>query len=357
MKKFILNTCLFVVPFLVVYGFNLIVYDHRGAEGDLARMGYFYTNVSPSSAINEAYSLPKMYTLLSEINLDSEEHRTDVMTIGDSFSEQGSLGYKNFLADLDVSVVHVDRDISGGNPIQTLVSLTNSGLFDKLKPKYVVLQSIERDFNARTGSIDFNAQLENIDFYRPPHPGLGTTAAPAEPHNPANNLLFFSDATLKMPLNNFLYLFLAKPPTSNTYKVKTIDSELFSNDPDHLLFYKNDLRKMGAKNDSSSTLNSIEVLNQVSELLASKNIELIVLVSPDKYDLYYPYIQNIEAYPKPTFFTTYESIEKQYQNIDTYRILSEQMDLEKDIYYYDDSHWSPKTAQFIAQNIYKKINL
>lgn len=357
MKKFILNTCLFVVPFLALYGFNLLVFDPRGAEGDLARMGYFYTNVSPSSAINQQFNLPTLYTLLSEINLDSLEYRTDVMTIGDSFSEQGTLGYKNFLADLGVSVLHVDRDISGGNPIQTLVSLTNSGLFDNLKPKYVVLQSIERDFNARTGTIDFNAQIENISFYRPPHTGIGSAEAPVESHNPVKNLQFFSDATLKMPLNNFLYLFMAKPPASNTYKVKTVDSELFSNDPDHLLFYKNDLRKMGAKNDSSRTLNSIEVLNQVSELLASKNIELIVLVSPDKYDLYYPYIQNQEAYQRPTFFTTYESAEKLYQNIDTYRILSEQLALEKDIYYYDDSHWSPKAAQFIAQNIYKKINL
>lgn len=347
MKKFILNTCLFVVPFVALYGFNLIIYDQRGAEGDLARMGYFYTNVSPSSSINQRFNLPQLYTLLSEINLDSPQIKTDVMTIGDSFSEQGALGYKNFLADLGVSVVHVDREISGGNPIQTLVSLINSGLFDKLKPKYVVLQSIERDFNSRTGGIDFNAQIPT-NFYKPQHSSSDTVAA----HNPAKNLQFFSDATLKMPLNNFLYLFIAKPPTSNTYKVKTIDSGLFSNNPDHLLFYKNDLRKLDAKNDSSRTINSIKVLNQVNELLASKNIGLIVLVSPDKYDVYYPYIENKDSYREPTFFATYENAEKKYHNIDSYSILSSKLKEEKDVYYYDDTHWSPKGAQIIAQEIY-----
>lgn len=356
MRKFILSTCFFIVPFLALYTFNIFIYSPRGAEGDLARMGYLYSNPSPSSLINSQYNLPKEYTLLSEINITSNKNNPDVMTIGDSFSEQETLGYKNFLANKGIAVVHVDRGISGGNPIQTLVALANSDLFDFIKPKYVVLQSIEREINARTTNIDFNARIENINFYNP----KGSKPIPnnineSEVENPNHNLSFFSDATLKMPLNNFLYLFIDKPLSSNTYKVKSTSSNLFSNNPDNILFYKNDLRKLDTKNDSLKTLNSINILNKLNELLSKKCIELIVLVSPDKYDLYYPYIQNKSSYMKPTFFSTYEKTEKKYQNIDTYRVLSSKLVNEPDIYYYDDTHWSPKGAKIVAEEIFDRI--
>lgn len=333
-----------------------MVYDQRGAEGDLARMGYFYTNPSPSSVINNQYNLPRKYTLLSEINLASEIVNTDVMIIGDSFSEQENVGYKNFLANMGVSVVHVDRDISGGNPIQTLVSLMNADFFGHMKPKYVVLQSIERDFNVRTQSIDFNAKATSINFYKSKNtPQLSNNQNENIAISPNKNLQFFSDATLKMPLNNFLYLFMDRPLSSNTYKVKSSNPKLFLNNPDNLLFYKNDLRKMKVKNDSSMTMNSISVLNKLSDLLKKKNIELIVLVSPDKYDLYYPYIEDSARYIKPTFYSTYENAEKEYQNIDIHTIFSRKLPEESDIYYYDDSHWSPKGAKIVAKEIFDRI--
>ncbi|MEP2129576.1 MAG: hypothetical protein ABJI77_00330, partial [Algoriphagus sp.] len=59
MKKFITTTCVFVLPFFGLYLFNVINYSQRGAEGDLARMGYFYTNPSPRSVIDSLYVIPK----------------------------------------------------------------------------------------------------------------------------------------------------------------------------------------------------------------------------------------------------------------------------------------------------------
>ena len=342
MKKFILSTCTFVVPFIILYAINVFNYDQRGAEGDLARMGYFYSNISPKSTINSQYNLPKVYSLLSETKFKSKVE-FDVITIGDSFSEQDSLGYKNFLGNLGPSVLHIDRFISGSNPIQTLVSLINSGLFENIKPEFIVLQSIQRDFNDRTKNVDFN---ESIDLEL-----LAKKVKAHKRQSPNYNLQFFSDATLKMPLNNFQYLFTDKPVFSNTHKVKTNRQNLFSNSPDHLLFYKNDLRKLSTKNDSLKTLNSVIILNELSDLLSKKNIELIVLVSPDKYDLYYLYIEDKSKFIQPTFYSTYENAEKEYKNIDTYRILSDKINEERDIYYYDDSHWAPKGTKVIADEI------
>lgn len=347
MKKFILNTCVFVIPFFALYVFNVFNYSQRGAEGDLARMGYFYSNPSPRSTIDSQYDLIKQYTLLSELDFTTKV-KFDVMTIGDSFSEQDSLGYKNFLASNGTSVLHVDRFISGSNPIQTLVSLMNSGLFDSIQAEFVVLQSIERDLNDRTRSIDFDARLD-LEL-------LSTKVKHHKSVSPNYNLQFFSDATLKMPLNNFQYSYTDKPVFSNTYQVKTTRRDLFSNSPDNLLFYKHDIRKLGAKNDSLRTLNSINVLDELSDLLSKRNIELIVLISPDKYDLYYPYIKDKSKFLAPTFFSTYEKAEKTYNNVDTYRVFSAKMSVEKDIYYYDDTHWSPVGGKIVVDEILKIMN-
>jgi hypothetical protein len=342
MRKFILNTLVFVVPFFGLYVFNLFNYSQRGAEGDLARMGYFYANPSPRSVIDSQHVIPKEYLLLSEVGFASNQ-KFDVMTIGDSFTEQDNLGYKNYLAATGASVLHVDRFISGSNPIQTLVSLMNSGFFDLIQPEFVVLQSIERDLNDRTQTIDFDERLD-----------LAILSNEVKQHKratPNYDLQFFSDATLKMPLNNFQFSYTDKPIFSNTHQVKTNRTDLFSNSPDKLLFYKSDLRKMGAKNDSLKTLNSVKVLGELSALLSNINIELIVLISPDKYDLYYPYIADKSSFGTPTFFATYDKAPKAYYNVDAYRVFSEKMGVEKDIYYYDDTHWSPVGGKIVVDEI------
>ena len=85
-------------------------------------------------------------------------------------------------------------------------------------------------------------------------------------------------------------------------------------------------------------------------------MKLIMLISPDKYDLYFNHIKNNESLTKPLFFQLYDQYKKNYTNVDAYKILSEKIESEKDVYYYDDTHWSPKGAKIIADDIYKIIN-
>lgn len=347
MKRFILNTTFFIVPFFILHAFNVFNYEQRGVEGDLARVGYLYSNPMPRGLIMSQYNLPIQFTLLSEIEL-SAKTKTDVVTIGDSFSEQDSAGYKNFLANNGTSVLHVDRFISGNNPIQTLVGLINSNLFDYIQTDYIVLQTSERDINNRTKNIDFE---NTIDWKL-----VSKKVNSSRREVPNYNFQFFSDATIKMPLNNFQYLFSSKPFFSKTYKVKSNNLNLFSNNPDDMLFYKDDIQKLTAKNDSLKTLKSISVLNDINDLLSRKNIKLIVIVSPDKYDLYYPYIKNKLEFLKPTFYSTYERADKKYKNVDTYRILSKSIATERDVYFYDDTHWSPKGAKIVAEELIDIIN-
>lgn len=344
MKKFILRTILFVLPFIFLHFLNTFFYNQK--EGDLVRLGYLYSNPTPKSFITSQYKLKKHYTLLSEIDLKNS-NKFDIITIGDSFSEQDSLGYKNFLANYGFKVLHIDLFITGSNPMQTLVKLLNSNLFNIVSADYVVLQSVERYFNQRNEKIDFDMTI-NLDTLSNQINSYTKTAT-------NYGLQFFSNATLKIPITNIWYNFQPKPKYSKTYKYTSISNNLFSNAPNELLFYEEDINYMKIKNDSLSTMKSIEVLEGINDKAAKRNIKLIMLVSPDKYDLYFNFIKDNKYLTTPLFFKIYEQTQKNYLNVDSYKILNEKLKSEKDIYFYDDTHWSPKGAKIIADEIIEII--
>lgn len=326
MKKFLIKSSLFFSPFISLYVLNTVLYNQK--EGDLIRLGYLYSNPTPKSFISSQYDLSKSYTLLSEIDL-KDTSKFDVITIGDSFSEQGSLGYKNFLGNKGLKVLHIDRFISGNNPIHTLVNLLNSNLFNYVSADYIVLQSVERAFNNRTNKIDFDL-ITNLD-------SISNQINRYKKTTRNYDIQFFSDATLKIPITNIQYNFQRKPKYSKTYKYKSISSGLFSNAPNELLFYQDDINNLKTKNDSVNVMQSIEVIEHINDKAAKHDIKLIMLVSPDKYDLYFNFIKDNKNLTAPLFFKIYEQTQKKYANVDSYKILSEKIESKKDVYYYDDT--------------------
>ncbi len=345
MKKFLIKSGFFILPFIIIFLLNTFVYNRE--EGDLVRLGYLYYNPSPKSLINNKYNLPKHYTLLSEIDL-TIKNKFDVITIGDSFSELGNLGYKNFIGSKGLSVLHIDAFITGHNPIQTLIQLIKSDFFNFVSADYVVLQSVERYFNKRTSEIDFGGiiRIEDIKYQIDNRDETESN----------DKLPFFSEATLKIPFANILYFFNSKIEYTPIFKYKTNHNNLFSNSPNQLLLYEEDIYNLENKNDSTNIFKSIKVIEGINDSLTKHNINLIMLVSPDKYDIYYPFIEEREKLTKPQFFEIYEKIRKNYLNVNAFQILSKKAKSEKDIYFYDDTHWSPKSAEIIADEIYKIVN-
>ena len=345
MKKFIYKSSLFVVPFVFLHFLNSFYYLQN--EGDLTRLGYLYNNSLPKSDISKQFNLNKHYTLVSEINLNTKT-KFDVLTIGDSFSEQDSLGYKNFLAKDGTSILHVDRFLAE-NPIQKIIELINGDFFDSVQTNYVVLQSVERSFVQRCQKIDYSKSLYLDSIKNKISKHVHKTP---EKHE----LNFFSDANLKIPLTNIQYNFSYKPRNSKTYKVTTNKDNLFTKKLNNVLFYEDDINNMTFKNDSLKIVNSNNTLNKINNLLSKKNIKLIVLISPDKYDLYYPYIKEKANFKKPLFFKYYNNLSKEYSSIDSFEILASFIANHKDVYYYDDTHWSPIGASVIAIEVNKTIN-
>ncbi len=347
MKKFVFIIVGYIVPFLILYIVNILLYNPN--EGDLVRLGYLYSNPSPKSIIDQRYQLTTEFTLMSDSKM-KDTLKYDVMTLGDSFSNQCQLGYNNFLAKKGISVLNIDMYLFGGNPIQKLITLTNSNFFTYIKPQYVILQLTERSIIGGISNLNFSNKVSVNS--------LNEQITEYNTNFRVESMSFFTDATIKIPLTNILYLFSDKPFSSLTYKLKTNTNQLFSNEPNNLLVYQDDLRLISQINDEQIINDYNDVLNVVNEMLKKKGIQLIVITNPDKYDLYYPYLKNKEEYTKPEFFTYFNKLPKEYLYINTYNILSKIIDSkQKDIYYYDDCHWSPIAAKIVSSEIMKEIDL
>lgn len=309
-------------------------------------MGYLSDNGFDSRTIfKKEFERKRNFTNVSEIDLNDQSNFT-ILTIGDSFSEQGNTGYQSYLAEKSrFTVLHYDRFLHD-NPIETLYGIFNGDLLDKVKVKYIVLQSVEREFVSRSNKPDsakivlrksLTYKIRNQKKYRAVE---------------QNDEQFFSKATFRFPLYNICYNIDDNAYFSNTYQVKT-KGALFSNSDPELLFYTSDIEKVATNNEEAyiATLNT--QLNSLSKKLRKKGIKLIVLPCPDKYDLYYDYIVDNTKYPKPLFFDRLGKLPKDYLYVNSKEVLGVAAKKQKDIYLYDDTHWSPIASEIIAAELAK----
>lgn len=96
--------------------------------------------------------------------------------------------------------------------------------------------------------------------------------------------------------------------------------------------------------------------NHLSDKLKNINIELFLMPAVDKYDLYYPFIKN-NYFNENDLFKYLRNVNKNYYLIDTKKILEEELlKNEVDIFYADDTHWSYKASEAIANNLKKEID-
>ncbi|WET00908.1 hypothetical protein [Flavobacterium sp. YJ01] len=343
MKKFIFKASFFIAPFLFLYAITVLFYSDAESP-DLIRLGCF-PNVFKEyrGVFHDEFNRKIYFNKYSERKNRNEK----ILTIGDSFSEQDNYGYKNYLAEQS-SILHIDRFLSG-NQIQTLYELSNGDFFEKHNIEYVILENVERYFivNAKkidTSKVMMTSQLD--DLVRNHKPSEIDNVDP-----------FFSKKTIQFPLSMLRY-YVSQNYLSNKYAYNVVlkKDNLFSVNENNLLFLFKDLSNLEGNNDFSSVQKLNNILNDLSNKLKSKKVKLIVLPAPDKYGLYYDYIADKTKFPRPLFFNHLSVLKKDYIYIDSKKILSAHLEVEKDIYFYDDSHWSPVASKIISNEIKKAIN-
>jgi len=343
MKKFIRRTLYFFIPIIFIHLFTFAFYNHE--KGDLLRLGYVF-DLYPNyrDTFKNDFNNPIKFTSISE---QPANKSFKILTIGDSYSDQMGWGYKNLLAN-DFSVLHIDRFISR-NQVETLSSLINGDFFDTYHFEYVILQNAERHYIDNIDSLNSQKTLTVAEL-----------SAFINAHKPKKEDLsytFPSSRAVKFPYYSAKYfLFDDCVLDGQVGKARLVTDELFSNRSSDLLFYEYDRFTVANNNDSSKVSRLNDILNSLSDQLKKKNVKLIILPSPDKYDLYYDFIQNKSQYIKPNFFSILNTMDKRYQYIDSPELLKKAIREKRDVYFYDDTHWSPVGARIIADEIKRYIN-
>ncbi len=197
---------------------------------------------------------PILFSKVSEISLNQQQ-QFKVLTIGDSFSEQFRFGYKNYLAQNDISLLHLDRFLSD-NPIETAYGILNGNLLDKIKVDYIILQSVERHITKRVKKINQNRIIN-------------TDSLEIKIQNHKNKLSrnikkesFSTQRIVKYSLHNFLYLLDDNAYFSDTYQVNT-KVNLFSANKNQLLFLLTDLDAVRANNNLKNQAELNATLNDL----------------------------------------------------------------------------------------------
>lgn len=336
MVKFIQKVLFIFWPLILLQAYTLSYYSPD--KGDLLRIGYLIDRFPDYRSIFKKEFEQEMKVIsFSEISKNDEY---DILTLGDSFSEQNNYGYQNQLAlNYGLKVVHLDRYYYK-NQIQALIGLVNSEFFDVYEFRYVLIEFIEGGTNQLSNVINTEYTYPSINFEKRPE---------INNENYTKRFVFPSDRLVKFPYYSIKSVIAPYQDSNQVYSL-TLQKEMFSVNDDGLFFHSSNPDLIN-NNDQDEVKLLNDLLNYLSDRLEKKGVKLIAMPVPDKLDFYFDFVNNPGKFQKTQFFKIMEPLEKKFIYLDSYKLLKDEGDGLKDIYFYDDSHWSPRGAKIVGDGI------
>lgn len=314
---------------------------------DLVRLSYL---LKIRQTRDTGVDLPKKHYQYSEF----KGGPVDMITVGDSFSTGGGWGknayYQDYIAsNNNFTVVNfrsrIDVERSGFfTPVNTLALLYNSGMLDRLKPRYVLLESVERYAPER---LVYRFSFKDTE----PLAKLEEEYATYKPIDllEGGKSSFINTGNAKFIYYNIKDLFPVTRVSDSVYRLQ-LSRPMFSGPYGDRLYYYYDeySNSINLNKDVIRLMN--DNLNLIADKLAAKNIKLVFMPIVSKLNLYGPLglpPQNVSI-----FFEELRKLPKRYQVIDTKQILREAVERgEKDLFYADDTHWSWKASKQIFDSV------
>lgn len=306
------------------------------------RLGLIDDNPEYTDSIKAA-QLPEVYYM--GVNSDSlmRQDTCDVVVIGDSFSHGGGIGlngdYVNYLAhdgNLKV-VVFTPIDPAASSPMQIAYDALKLGVLDSVNARNLVVQEGERYLVGRHGEfVTTDTQVPHSEQRK---------SSSGEVKQEASPLLRVKDFV-------FYRLFGVNP----IYNVQ-LDRPFFGGaSPNKLYFYKEDV-ELGFNVTEAQRQMIVNCYGRLIAKAKEKGVNLVILLACDKYDLYQDHIVD-NPYPAKTLN---EDI-AQWMASDLDRFVISKQVLSplveqgvKDVYLFNDTHWSPSSSRIIASEIIKKL--
>lgn len=345
MKPFLLKLLYTVLPlWLATIGWYLFynIFLNQEMTGDLGRMSQITFGQEYAQRVN----VPVIADISYENTEDKDVVRKQggvVLGVGDSFSRYNSTSYLNCLAAHGLNVLSYtsDADMTVLNPFQKAWELLNHGYADSLSVRAFMVESVERELLGRLSSMNLNT--------------LTVTEAP--PRSAPNPDSEDSGWTLIYPVD---YIGKMIGLRSTRVKPAQLTMPLFSHGQmgRDLYFWQGDVgTEMSIDTTDVTQRRALDNLRRLFALAHEKGVRLMVVVPPDKYDLYQSFIVD-NPFPPKTINEDLRRLFPDEENLVLCKefLLPHVQRGEKDIYMLNDTHWSPKTAKIVADELYMMLN-
>ena len=336
MKQFLKKISYTLLPiwlFLVGAVAYVALFIYPEICGDISRVGLIPFGHDYENLMARNWPSQMRLTTIDDIDKLQQVH-ADVLTIGDSFSQRDEDAYQNYLCYHGLKVVNCQREMFY-NPMTFAYEVMDHGLIDSTRVRVLIVEIVER-------------YVENFMTHFNPNPlksTLMTSKKPLQSQHPTRWSLERART----------FLFLRTGYVDNPVIHEQLDADYFSSEhPRSLYYYNEDLDGMTISPEAEHdiAMNYRRLMDKARE----KHIQIIFLVAADKYDLYQ---NHIVGNPNPS----------KRVNEDLVRILHGDSRLliskdllqplvdrgEKDVYLYNDSHWSYKAARVVADELYRRI--
>lgn len=337
MKKFLIK---FIILFVLIDGFLLyyIFAVYPRLSGDMGYIGQIAFGVEYMDSIQNLYK-PDRLRVHDLHNLDSLNQ--SVITIGDSFSHFKEYGYSQAVAEF-LGVDIIDIAISDVDPLQTFVQYANNNLFPT--NTLVIVESVERSLLGRLSQLDIS------DNTRPKIQGHTYVTADKNALKKKPDYFTGSIKYIRRLLHFKRY---------NSIHLFKTDRNLFSHSDMVNQLYIYDSPKDGDgdfRYQECTCSNYMSIYNKLYDLhnlATEKQVNLIFLVAADKYDVYEPFILS-EHKKNPTL----DSIPTEEWIINTKPLLLDAIySGTKDVYYINDTHWSPVGGKIVGEEVANRIKI
>lgn len=342
MKKFLLKLSYTVLPvFLLLFGLVLYVtlyISPRADTGDLGNLALipFWSEYGQMIRQHEIKD-----TLFIKVNKTENlrDIHVNVLTVGDSFSQQEHAGYQNYMPGEGLTVANCKRSLYD-NPIQYAYNIMDWGVVDSTNIDVMVVEVGERDFAIR---ID-NFGVDKVEVPEPEKPSDNDTV---ETNRNEWSLLRARDFVL--------YRFANRSPV---YVVDLKQDFFESPEPRKLYFYCADIIN-GMTIEESIRPKVKEVFDLLTRMAHERGFALVFMLPVDKYDLYQDYIvDNPYAYPKRINEDVRELLGDIPEVMLSKYYLKPLIDKrEKDIFLFDNSHWSYKASEVVGKELSRRVKL
>ncbi len=342
MKKFLLKLSYTVLPvFLLLFGLVLYVtlyISPRADTGDLGNLALipFWSEYGQMIRQHEIKD-----TLFIKVNKTENlrDIHVNVLTVGDSFSQQEHAGYQNYMPGEGLTVANCKRSLYD-SPIQYAYNIMDWGVVDSTNIDVMVVEVGERDFAIR---ID-NFGVDKVEVPEPEKPSDNDTV---ETNRNEWSLLRARDFVL--------YRFANRSPV---YVVDLKQDFFESPEPRKLYFYCADIIN-GMTIEESIRPKVKEVFDLLTRMAHERGFALVFMLPVDKYDLYQDYIvDNPYAYPKRINEDVRELLGDIPEVMLSKYYLKPLIDKgEKDIFLFDNSHWSYKASEVVGKELSRRVKL